>query len=148
MSNHHDHDHDHEEKGIALRVKALEQLLIEKGVVNAQALDEFVDIYENRVGPRNGARVVAKAWVDQDFRKRLLEDGAAAASELGFSGIEGERLVAVENTDAVHMCGSTVLSCSGCFLRLCRIIELFTAADWQVLPEFTLLQKTPQSQFC
>ena len=102
MSNHHDHDHDHEEKGIALRVKALEQLLIEKGVVNAQALDEFVDIYENRVGPRNGARVVAKAWVDQDFRKRLLEDGAAAASELGFSGIEGERLVAVENTDAVH----------------------------------------------
>ena len=106
----HDHDHDHEEKGIALRVKALEQLLIEKGVVNAEALDEFVDIYENRVGPKNGAKVVARAWVDDDYKQRLLADGAAAAGEFGFTGFEGEYLKVVENTDDVH----NVVVCTLC----------------------------------
>ena len=106
----HDHDHDHEEKGIALRVKALEQLLIEKGIVNAEALDEFVDIYENRVGPKNGAKVVARAWVDDDYKQRLLEDGAAAAGEFGFTGFEGEYLKVVENTDDVH----NVVVCTLC----------------------------------
>ena len=89
------HDHDHEEKGIALRVKALEQILIEKGVVNADVLDEFVDIYETRVGPRNGAAVVAKAWNDPDFKARLLRDGSAAIAELGYSGFQGEHLKVV-----------------------------------------------------
>ena len=106
----HDHDHDHEEKGIALRVKALEQLLIEKGVVNAEALDEFVDIYENRVGPKNGAKVVARAWVDDAYKQRLLADGAAAAGEFGFTGFEGEYLKVVENSDDVH----NVVVCTLC----------------------------------
>ena len=106
----HDHDHDHEEKGIALRVKALEQILIEKNVVNAAALDEIVDIYETKIGPRNGAAVVAKAWYDPDYKARLLKSGAGAAAELGFSGFEGEQLVAVENTDDVH----NVVVCTLC----------------------------------
>ena len=110
MSHDHDHDHDHEEKGIALRVKALEQLLIEKGIVNAEALDEFVDLYENRVGPKNGAKVVARAWVDDDYRKRLLADGTAAAGEFGFTGSEAEYLRVVENTDDVH----NVVVCTLC----------------------------------
>ena len=104
------HDHDHEEKGIALRVKALEQILIEKNVVNAEALDEIVDIYETRIGPRNGAMVVARAWTDADYKARLLANGAAAAAELGFSGFDGEHLVAVENTDDVH----NVVVCTLC----------------------------------
>ena len=104
------HDHDHEEKGIALRVKALEQLLIEKGVVNAEALDELVDVYEHKVGPRNGAKVVAKAWTDAAYRERLLQDGASAVAELGFAGWEGEHLVAVENTADVH----NVVVCTLC----------------------------------
>jgi nitrile hydratase len=106
----HDHDHDEEEKGIALRVKALEQILIEKGVVNAAALDEFVDIYENRVGPRNGAAVVAKAWSDSEFKARLLEDATAAAAELGLSGFQGEHLKVVENTEDIH----NVVVCTLC----------------------------------
>jgi nitrile hydratase len=112
MSHDHNHDneHDHEEKGIALRVKALEQILIEKNVVNAEALDEIVDIYETRIGPRNGAAVVAKAWSDPEYKARLLANGAAAAAELGFSGFDGEHLVAVENTDDVH----NVVVCTLC----------------------------------
>lgn len=104
------HDHDHEEKGIALRVKALEQILIEKGVVNADVLDEFVDIYETRVGPRNGAAVVAKAWNDPDFKARLLRDGSAAIAELGYSGFQGEHLKVVENTPEIH----NVVVCTLC----------------------------------
>ena len=104
------HDHDEEEQGIALRVKALEQILIEKGVVNAAALDEFVDIYETRVGPRNGAAVVAKAWNDSEFKTRLLEDGTVAVAELGLSGFQGEHLKVVENTDDIH----NVVVCTLC----------------------------------
>ncbi|MGH7949203.1 MAG: nitrile hydratase subunit alpha, partial [Candidatus Binataceae bacterium] len=81
--------HDASDKGPALRVKALEELLTEKGLVNPQALDAIVDTYENRVGPRNGARVVARAWVDPEFRRRLLENATAAIAELGYGGPEG-----------------------------------------------------------
>ena len=102
MSHDHNHEHDEEESGIALRVKALEQILIEKNVVNTAALDEFVDIFENRVGPQNGARVVARAWSDPKFRQRLLDNGVDATAELGFSGLQGEHLKVVENTDEVH----------------------------------------------
>lgn len=98
----HGHEHDREETGIALRVKALEQILTEKGLVNAAAIDELVDIYENRVGPRNGARVVARAWTDSAYRRRLLANGAAAVAELGYSGLQGEHLVVVENTPGTH----------------------------------------------
>ena len=94
--------HDTSEHGPAARVKALEQLLVDKGLVNSAALDTIVDAYENKVGPRNGARVVAKAWTDPAFRKRLLSDAVKACAELGIAGPEGGHLVAVENTPRVH----------------------------------------------
>jgi nitrile hydratase len=94
----------------ALRTKALESLLVEKGLVDPAALDELVDLYEHEVGPRNGARVVARAWVDAEFKRRLLADGTAAIAELGFSGQQGEKLTVVENTPAVH----NLLVCTLC----------------------------------
>jgi len=98
--------------GPALRVKALEALLEEKGLVDPQALDTIVDTYETQVGPRNGARVVARAWTDPAFRKRLLEDATAAVAELGIAGPEGEHLVAVENSTKVHnLIVCTLCSC-------------------------------------
>jgi len=104
--------HDAGEHGPAARVKALEQLLIEKGLVNAAALDAIVDTYENKVGPRNGARVVARAWTDPEFKKRLLADAVAACAEMGISGPEGGHMVAVENTPRVHnMVVCTLCSC-------------------------------------
>jgi nitrile hydratase len=107
-----DDHHDTSDQGPALRVKALEALLTEKGLVNPQALDAIVDTYENRVGPRNGARVVARAWVDPEFRKRLLENATAAIGELGYGGPEGGHLVAVENTPRVHnLIVCTLCSC-------------------------------------
>jgi nitrile hydratase len=94
--------HDTSEHGPAARVKALEQLLVDKGLVNPAALDAIVDAYENKIGPRNGARVVARAWSDPAFRKRLLTDAVAACAEMGIAGPEGGHLVAVENTPRVH----------------------------------------------
>ena len=111
----HDHDHDHNapESGPALRVKAIETLLIEKGLVDPNALDALVDTYEHKVGPRNGARVVARAWLDPAFKARLLEDAAAAIEELGLNaGPQGEHLTALENTATVHnMVVCTLCSC-------------------------------------
>jgi nitrile hydratase len=106
MSDHHDTS----EHGPAARVKALEQLLIEKGLVDPAMLDAIVDNYENKIGPRNGARLVAKAWVDPAFRKRLLADAVAACAELGIAGPEGGHMVAVENTARVH----NVVVCTLC----------------------------------
>lgn len=106
------HDHTDPPADIELRVKALESLLTEKGLIDPTALDELVDTYENRIGPRNGAMVVAKAWADPDYKKRLLEDGTAAIAELGFSGVQGEDMVVVENTPGVHnMTVCTLCSC-------------------------------------
>ena len=100
---HHDHDHEQDPPSdVALRVKALESLLVEKGLVDAAALDAIVDYYEHRVGPRNGARVVAKAWTDPAYRARLQKDATAAIAELDFTGRQGEHMVAVENTPGVH----------------------------------------------
>ena len=111
----HDHDHDHEQEppsDIALRVKALESLLVEKGLVDPAALDAIVDHYEHKVGPRNGARVVAKAWTDPAYRERLLTDATAAIAEFGFTGRQGEHMVAVENTPQVHnLVVCTLCSC-------------------------------------
>ena len=103
----HDHsDHDHSHALLppepALRVKALETLLTAKGLIDPAALDEIIDTYENRIGPRNGAEVVARAWSDRDFRAALLKDATAVVAEMGFFGRQGEHMVAVENTDEVH----------------------------------------------
>src|SRR5438270_4159568 len=91
----HDHDHDHQvvPSDLTLRVKALESLLVEKGLVDAAALDALIDAYEHKIGPRNGARVVARAWVDAEYKKRLLEDANAAIAELGYGGQQGENMV-------------------------------------------------------
>jgi nitrile hydratase subunit alpha len=98
--------------GAALRVKALETLLEEKGLVDSAALDTIVDQFETKVGPRNGARVVAKAWTDPAFKKRLLDNATAAVAELGYGGPEGGHLVAVENTSKVHnLIVCTLCSC-------------------------------------
>jgi nitrile hydratase len=112
----HDHDHDHDHQAVpsdpALRVKALETLLTEKGLIDPAALDAIVDTYENHVGPRNGARVVAKAWSDPAYLERLRADATAAIAELGYEGRQGEHMVIVENTDGVHnMVVCTLCSC-------------------------------------
>ncbi len=106
----HDHNHDHEESGIALRVKAMEQILVEKGLVDPAALDAFVEAYEKKIGPRNGAKVVAKAWTDPDYKKCLLEDGTKAIADLGFEGLQGDKIVILENTDDLH----NVVVCTLC----------------------------------
>jgi len=110
----HGHDHNHQvvPSDPALRTKALESLLVEKGLVDPKALDALVDAYENKIGPRNGARVVARAWVDPAYRKRLLADGGAAIAEMGYEGAQGEHMVVVENTPKVHnMVVCTLCSC-------------------------------------
>jgi nitrile hydratase len=114
MSEDHEHEHDHPAvpSDVALRVKALESLLVAKGLVDAEALDALVDTYENQVGPRNGARVVARAWVDEKFKARLLADGTAAIAELGYSGNQGADIRVVENTHRVHnLVVCTLCSC-------------------------------------
>ncbi len=127
MSPHdHHHPHDHGEPGLghhheihsklpsdpALRVKALESLLNEKGLVDSAAIDAWVDVYENKIGPRNGAKVVAKSWVDPAFRQRLLADPTRAIGEMDFLGVQGQHIVAVENTPDVHnMVVCTLCSC-------------------------------------
>jgi nitrile hydratase len=104
MSEHHDdHDHEHEAESYAsLRTKALESLLVEKGYVTTDAIDALVKTYEEDIGPMNGARVVARAWVDPEYKERLLQDGTKAIAELGFQGAEGSEIVVLENTANVH----------------------------------------------
>ena len=105
-------NHEHIPSDIALRVKALETVLTEKNLVDPSVLDEVVDRYENRIGPQNGAKVVAKAWVDSDYKARLLDDGTAAIGELDLLGTEGEHMVVVENTAEVHnLVVCTLCSC-------------------------------------
>lgn len=98
------------ESDAAIRVRALESLLTEKGLIDPKALDALVDTYENKIGPRNGAKVVARAWVDPAYKKRLLTDATAAIKEFGFSGLQGEDMVVVENTPEVH----NVVVCTLC----------------------------------
>ena len=112
MADDHDHDHDNHLSETVLRVKALESLLVEKGLVDPAALDAMVDVYENKIGPRNGARVVAKAWTDPAYKARLMEDATAAIAELGYSGAQGEHMIVVENTPSVHnLVVCTLCSC-------------------------------------
>ncbi len=107
------HTHDDERgEDVALRVKAIESLLIEKGLLEPAALEEIVQTYETKIGPHNGARVIARAWTDPAYKARLLTDATAAIAELGYSGVQGEDMVVVENTPAVHnMVVCTLCSC-------------------------------------
>ncbi len=113
-----DHGHSHAEwhteppPEIQLRIKAMESLLVEMGVIDSAAMDAIVDFYERQVGPRNGARIVARAWADPAFKQRLLADPKSAVAELGMPGISGDHVVLVENTPAVHnMIVCTLCSC-------------------------------------
>ena len=109
-----DHDHPHSvlPSDPALRVKALETLLVQKGLIDPKTLDAIIDTYENKIGPQNGARLVAKAWSDPDFMAKLMSDATATAQELGFYGRQGEHLVAVQNTEEVHnLVVCTLCSC-------------------------------------
>ncbi len=113
---HHHHDHDHGEfselSDIELRVRALESLLTQKGYVDAAALDALVQYHEEKIGPRNGAQVVAKAWIDPAFKEWLMSEPTAAIASVGFEGRQGEDMVVVENTDEVHnMVVCTLCSC-------------------------------------
>jgi nitrile hydratase subunit alpha len=110
MSHDHNHDGHHHPRAkseVELRADALEALLAEKGLVSTDAID---DLYENDVGPQDGARVIARAWVDPDYKARLLANGGAAIAELGYGGMEGHTLVAVENTPSIH----NVIVCTLC----------------------------------
>ncbi|WP_029066287.1 nitrile hydratase subunit alpha [Labrenzia sp. DG1229] len=113
MSHDHNHDHDHSElPEIELRVRALETLLTDKGYIDPPALDELIETYETRIGPKNGAMVVARTWTDADYHARLMADATAAIAELGFTGRQGEHMVAVENTASTHnMVVCTLCSC-------------------------------------
>ncbi len=119
MSGHHGHEHDHEHDDdhsvldpMDVRVRALETLLTEKGYVDPAALDELIDTYQTRIGPRNGARVVARAWVDPEFRDWLQRDATAAIASLDYTGRQGEHMVAVEQTADTHnMVVCTLCSC-------------------------------------
>jgi nitrile hydratase len=110
----HEHEHQHEHQDVpsdvALRVMALESLLVEKGLVDKAALDALVDAYEHKIGPRNGAQVVARAWSDPSYKQRLLSDADRAIAELGFTGMQGEHMVVVENTPTVH----NIIVCTLC----------------------------------
>ena len=107
-----DHHHPLEQSPIEQRVHALEELLVDKGLLTHDQIDAFVKLYEDDIGPMNGARVVARAWVDPDYKARLLTDGTAAIAELGYGGPEGDHMVVVENTDDVHnLVVCTLCSC-------------------------------------
>jgi nitrile hydratase subunit alpha len=115
MADDHHHAHSHDDDAPdpadpAVRTKALETALIERGLIDPAALEAFVDTFENRVGPQNGAQVVAKAWVDPAFRERLLRDGTGTIAEFGFPRFAGEYITVVENTDRVH----NVVVCTLC----------------------------------
>jgi nitrile hydratase len=116
LSQEHQHEHEHDHQAVpsdsALRVKALESLLVEKGLVDRAALDALVDAYENKIGPRNGARVVARAWSDPAYKQRLLSNADAAIAEMGYGGLQGEHMVVVENSARVHnLVVCTLCSC-------------------------------------
>ena len=106
----HEHAHSHLPSDPELRVKAVETLLLNKGLIDSKTLDELIDTYENRIGPKNGAKVVAKAWVDPEYKKRLLNDATSAIRELSYQGRQGENMVVVENTPETH----NVIVCTLC----------------------------------
>ena len=118
--NNHSHSHSHSHEGAdahsllpsdpELRVKAIESLLLSKGLIDPNTLDELIDTYENKIGPQNGAKVVAKAWMDNDYKERLLADATSAIRELNYQGRQGENMIVVENTSDTH----NVIVCTLC----------------------------------
>ena len=113
-----------------LRVKALESLLVQKGLVDPAALDVLIDTYEHKIGPRNGARVVARAWVDAAYKERLLRDATAAIAELGYGGSQGEDMVVVENTPEIH----NLVVCTLCSIPVAFCVNLVWS--WQTTLKF------------
>jgi len=123
----HDHDHDHDHGGghhpaplsaVEARARAIESLLIERGLLSSEAIDKVADAFEKDIGPLNGARAVAKAWVDPAFKKRLLGDATTALREMGIGGLQGEHMIAVENTARVH----NVVVCTLCSCYPLRLL--------------------------
>ena len=109
---HHDHDHTEPPSEVELRVKALESLLVEKGLANSEAIDTLIDAYENKIGPSNGKRVVARAWADPDFKRWLLEDATAAIASMGYLSSQTEQLRVIENAEDTHnLVVCTLCSC-------------------------------------
>ena len=129
---HHKHTHVHSllPSDPALRAKAIETLLVEKGLVDPEAVDALVDVFSNEIGTQNGAQVVARAWRDPDYRARLLADGTAAIAELGFSGMQGEHMVAVENSADTH----NVVVCTLCSCYPWPVLGL--PPVWYKSPEY------------
>jgi nitrile hydratase len=125
---------------ISVRVKALEELLAAKGLIDPAALDAVVDLYENRIGPRNGAKVVARAWTDPDYRRRLLDSPNEAIAELGFSGAQGENMVVLENTEAVH----NVVVCTLCSCYPWPVLGL-PPVWYKSMPYRTRIVRDPRS---
>lgn len=133
MSHDHDHDHHHhhpDPHDPAVRVEAIESLLVEAGLVDSARVDALIEKYEHDLGPLNGAQVVAKAWTDREYRTRLLADGTAAIAELGFGGAQGERMVVVENTDQVH----NLVVCTLCSCYPWPVLGL--PPSWYKSPEY------------
>lgn len=126
----HSHDHDLLEEGAALRVRALEEIVVAKGLVDSEALDSIVEYYERETGPRNGAAVVARAWSDPDFKDWLLRDGTAAINSMGFSGVQGEHIRVIENTDVTH----NVVVCTLCSCYPWPVLGL--APAWYKSPAY------------
>jgi nitrile hydratase subunit alpha len=134
----HDHDHDHDgghhhprpRTPVEARVDALEALLVDKGLLDTAQVDAIVAYYEHDVGPMNGAKVVARAWVDPDYRARLLADGTAAIAELGIGGAEGDHMVVVEQTPSVH----NVVVCTLCSCYPWRVLGL--PPNWYKSPPY------------
>ena len=122
--------HDDGPAPIERRVQAVEDLLVGKGLLKSEDVDAFVKLYEDEIGPRNGARVVARAWVDPEYRARLLADGTAAIAELGYGGPEGDHMVVVENTDDVH----NVVVCTLCSCYPWPVLGL--PPDWYKSPPY------------
>lgn len=127
---HHSHNEGSELSEMDLRVRALESLLIEKGYVDAEALDTLIDTYEHKIGPRNGAAVVAKAWSDEKFKSWLLEDGSAAIHSLGFTGRQGEHMIVVENTSETH----NIVVCTLCSCYPWPVLGL--PPTWYKAPQY------------
>jgi nitrile hydratase len=125
---------------ISVRVKALEELLAAKGLIDPAALDAVVDLYENRIGPRNGARVVARAWTDPAYRQRLLDTPNEAIAELGYSGAQGENMVVLENTETVH----NVVVCTLCSCYPWPVLGL-PPVWYKSMPYRTRIVRDPRS---
>lgn len=127
---HHGHAHDPLEEGAALRVRALEEIVVAKGLVDPEALDSIVEYYERETGPRNGAAVVARAWSDPEFKEWLLRDGTAAINSMGFSGVQGEHIRVVENSETTH----NVVVCTLCSCYPWPVLGL--APAWYKSPAY------------